>query len=138
MKEKPIIGRIERISLPEFGIFDIEAKIDTGAFNSAIHCTNMKEEMTPSGMILVFTLLDPEHPAFNGKRYSSHNFRIKSVKSSVGEQQKRYQVITKMIVAGKEIEASLNLSDRKGMTKSILIGRTVIARNFLVDVSKKV
>ena len=138
MKDKTIIGRIVKIDLPEFGIFNIEAKIDTGAFNSAIHCTNMKEEMTPSGMILVFTLLDPKHSAFNGKRYSSHNFRMKIVKSSVGEQQKRYQVITKMILAGREIEVSLNLSDRKKMTKSVLIGRTAIAKNFLVDVSKKV
>ena len=138
MKDKTIIGRIEKVDLPEFGIFNIEAKIDTGAFNSAIHCTNMKEEMTPSGMILVFTLLDPKHAAFNGKKYSSHNFRMKHVKSSVGEQQKRYQVITKMILAGREIEVSLNLSDRKAMTKSVLIGRTAIAKNFLVDVSKKV
>lgn len=138
MKDKTIIGRIEKVDLPEFGIFGIEAKIDTGAFNSAIHCEHVKEEMTPNGTILVFTLLDSEHPAFSGKKYASHNFRTKIIKSSTGHKQQRYQIITKMIIAGKEILISLNLSNRKEMTRALLIGRKSIAENFLVDVSKTV
>lgn len=136
--DKAIIGRIEKIDLPELGIFGIEAKIDTGAYNSSIHCTDMKEEMTASGMILVFTLLDSKHPAFNGRKVTSHNFKTKRVKSSVGHEQRRFQITTKAVIAGKEMEISMNLSDRTGMSKPVLIGRTAIAGHFLVDISKKV
>ena len=36
-EEKKIIGRLERVDQPEFDLKRIEAKIDTGAYNGAIH-----------------------------------------------------------------------------------------------------
>jgi hypothetical protein len=45
MSEEPvkcIIGRRDMIDFPELGLEDIEAKIDTGAYTSAIHCSQIK------------------------------------------------------------------------------------------------
>lgn len=137
MNDKTIIGRIEKIDLPEFGIFGIEAKVDTGAFNSAIHCKDAHEEIAEGKSTLVFTLLDEGHPNFNGKAFTAHNFRARRIRSSNGQKEYRYQIKTRTIVAGREVEITLNLSNRAGMSKPILIGRSSLAGNFLVDVSKK-
>ncbi len=138
MNEKTIIGRIEEIDLPEFGIFGIEAKIDTGAFNSAIHCTHIVEVETDGKKLLRFTLLDPTHPQFDGKVFEAHNFRRSIVRRSNTSKERRYQIDTKVVIAGREVEMILNLSNRAGMSKPVLIGRSSLSGNFLVDVSKKV
>ncbi|MCB0803275.1 MAG: ATP-dependent zinc protease [Flavobacteriales bacterium] len=36
-RDKTIVGRVEKVDFPELGILDIEAKIDTGAYSTAIH-----------------------------------------------------------------------------------------------------
>ena len=40
-----IIGRREMIHLPEWGGFFIPAKIDTGAFRTAVHCDSYQEKI---------------------------------------------------------------------------------------------
>jgi hypothetical protein len=37
-----VIGRSDRIDLPELEIFDIEAKVDTGAYGCALHCHHVE------------------------------------------------------------------------------------------------
>ena len=40
--ETVIVGNIEHASLPDFGFFDIDAKIDTGADSCSIHCNEIR------------------------------------------------------------------------------------------------
>ena len=42
MKGKKTIGRTEIIDLPELGLYNIHAKIDTGAETSVLHCEDME------------------------------------------------------------------------------------------------
>ena len=49
-----IIGRYDRVDLPQLGLNDIHAKIDTGAFTSSLHCH--KAEIVDGN--LEFILLD--------------------------------------------------------------------------------
>ena len=116
--EKTIIGRVESIDLPEFGIVGIGAKVDTGAFRSAIHSNHFFEEMTDSGPVLVFTLLDSRHPSFN-KRY----------------QVKDFSKIRIRILNGKLIRADFTLANRMTMVYPVLIGRQALNGHFVVDVS---
>ncbi|MCX7729188.1 MAG: ATP-dependent zinc protease, partial [Bacteroidia bacterium] len=37
-KEKNVIGRREFVDFPELKLYHVEAKIDTGAYRSALHC----------------------------------------------------------------------------------------------------
>ena len=62
-----LIGRIERVNFPLWNMKDIEAKIDTGAYTSSIHCQNI-QEIKKSGVSHVqFNLLDSEHPSYNNE-----------------------------------------------------------------------
>jgi len=41
-----------------------------------------------------------------------------------------------IIVKGEEVKTNVNIEDREGLPYSVLIGRDVIHKNFLIDVSK--
>ena len=49
MQTRETFGIVEHISLPDLGIFDIPAKIDTGAFSGAIHVTDIEEYTKENG-----------------------------------------------------------------------------------------
>ena len=38
---KKIIGRVDKIDFPKLGLYNIDVKIDTGAYTSAIHCSDI-------------------------------------------------------------------------------------------------
>ncbi len=133
---KKIIGRLEYIDLPNWGIQNIEAKIDTGAYSSSLHCHKI-ELFEKDGVETVrFLLLDPEHPAYNEKLFELPVHDVRDVKSSNGLSEKRVFVKTTILMFNKIYKIELSLADRSEMKYPLLIGRNFISRKFLVDVSK--
>lgn len=135
-QQKELIGRLERVSLPEFGLENIEAKIDTGAYNGSIHVTEAFEEGVGDDVVLKFRLLDEEHPDYNGKIFIAKNFEKKVVKNSIGSEI-RYLIPVKLILKNREFDVKLSLTDRKEMRYPVLIGRKIIKKHFVVDAAKK-
>lgn len=72
--EKRIIGRREKVSFPNLGLTDIDAKIDTGAYRSAIHCHNIRTDNNT----VRFNLLDPLHEDYNEKEFVMPVFKLKN------------------------------------------------------------
>ncbi|MEQ9090435.1 MAG: ATP-dependent zinc protease [Balneola sp.] len=139
MKKKKIetIGRLEIVDLPKWDIKEIEAKIDTGAYSSSLHCHNIKEYEKNGDKWVKFNLLDPEHPSYNERLFSLPVSDIREVKSSNGQTELRVFVKTKIIFFNKEHEIELSLTNRSEMKYPILVGRKFLKNKFLVDVSKK-
>ncbi|MFT2010039.1 ATP-dependent zinc protease [Pontibacter sp. 13R65] len=136
--EKMIVGRRERVSFPELDLEEIEAKIDTGAYTSAIHCSDIHEETLPNGTnVISLDLLDPSHPKYNHRKLTFSDYTFRDIKSSNGEVQQRYVIRTKIKFFEEEIEAEFSLSDRSDMKYPVLIGRTLLRGRFIVDVSRK-
>jgi hypothetical protein len=136
-KEKLILGSIEKIDLPEFSLYDIDCRVDTGAATSAIHCHHIKVYQRAEKEYISFKLLDPSHPDYQQKTYRTSTFREKTIKSSFGHTEYRYAVTTDVILFGKIYHVELTLADREKMQFPILIGRNVLRKNFVVDVSKR-
>lgn len=139
MKEefsKEIIGRLERIDIPEFSLSGIEAKVDTGAYNGAIHVSLVSEFERDGKEWIRFVLLDEDHPEFNNKVYETDVFEEKSIRSSSGHVQRRYVVPVTVILKGRELKAKLSLTSRKDLRYPILLGRKIIKKHFVVDASK--
>ena len=40
---KITIGRSDKADFPELSLFDIDLKVDSGAYTSSIHCTDIQE-----------------------------------------------------------------------------------------------
>ncbi len=135
---KKIIGRRELVSFPELQLHGIEAKIDTGAFTSAIHCHDIREETLPDGSRRIyFQLLDPSHPQHQQQVFEFKEFTLRDIKSSFGEVQERYIIRTQIQFFDEIFEAEFSLSDRSDLKCPVLIGRTLLRRHFIVDVAKK-
>lgn len=124
-----LIGRLDIVDLPDFGIENIHAKIDTGAYRSSLHCSHIHEEEGT----LRFTPLTGE----NEHEVSYDNWESKIVKSSNGEAQVRYVIQTRMILFGRVLKTTLSLTDRSEMKNPLLIGRKLLNGKFIVDVSQK-
>jgi len=129
-EDAKIIGSFEQVDFSDFGMSDVTAKIDTGAFTGAFHCTKLQEIDGENGKVLRFSPFD--HPEIE---IETSEYVIKQVKSSNGESQRRYFVETHIRVQGKQYKILLSLADRSEMKWSVLIGRRFLELNdFLVDV----
>ncbi|GDX47678.1 MAG: ATP-dependent zinc protease [Bacteroidota bacterium] len=130
-KNKLIIGRRDRVDLPELDLTDIDAKIDTGAYSCVIHCLNMKIIQRDGRPWVRFTLYDDEE-----KKHEAPIILYKSIKSSFGEVEHRCMIQTSLRLFENDYPIQLALSDRSTMKYPMLIGRRLLTDHFIVDVSK--
>jgi len=133
IKQKTI-GRHVYIDLPDLGVSAIEAKVDTGAFRTVIHCDSWRVVNNENGEALeaIFNL-----DGKGQKKILFTEYFQKEFKSSFGETEKRYCVHTTIKIGKKKIKSSVSLTNRSGMKFQVLIGRKTLLRKFLVDVSRK-
>jgi len=135
-KAKKIIGTKDRIDLPEFGLYDLPCKIDTGAETSSIHCHRVRLLEVDGQEIISFRLLDPLHEAYNNHEYRTSRFNEKKIKSSFGQSEYRYSIKCKVLLFGETFSAEFTLADRVRMKYPILLGKRLLKNRYLVDVSK--
>lgn len=128
---KRIIGRTDKADFPTLDLFDIDIKVDTGAYTSSIHCHKVWVDQGE----LVCIFYDKGHPHYNGKEIRFKDYTFAHVKSSNGLVQKRYKVKTSIVLFEKKYSISLTLSTREDMRFPILIGRKFISKKFIVDVT---
>jgi hypothetical protein len=127
------LGRSDRIDLPGLGLYNIHAKIDTGAYTSSLHCS--RAEIVKG--VLEFVLLDDEHPEFTGMIFAFKEFSFRDIKNSFGIAEKRFVIQTTVKVHNEEILTEFSLSDRDTLRFPILLGRKILRHRFIIDVSKK-
>lgn len=132
---KTIIGRSEQLVLVGLSDQKIPAKIDTGAFTSAIHTEDI--HLGKNGNLTFCAL--KSHPACpveirkTGLEISTKIFEKIYVENSFGTGETRYKVPLKVKLGGKILEADFSLANRRDKTFPILIGRKLLNGNFLVD-----
>lgn len=130
MQQKRIIGRVETIDLPELGLYNIRAKVDTGAETSVLH-SNQFEIFEKDGHRYIRCTID-EHLDLT---FPIH--RERTVKSSFGQSETRHIFITKIKLFNQLFDIKLSVRDRSAMAYPMLLGRNFISGKFLVDVSEE-
>lgn len=127
------IGRTEYIALPKLGVDRVEAKVDTGAYRSALHYQKLMVRMDGPRPELVVTF------AMGRKRIRLvfRRFRLVTVKSSTGQRTLRYLVATPVKLDGHTVQTQFTLFDRSDMKHQVLLGRKFLRGRFLVDVGKQ-
>tara|TARA_R110002049_G_scaffold300467_1_gene491354 strand:- start:3586 stop:4029 length:444 start_codon:yes stop_codon:yes gene_type:complete len=127
---KKIIGRVDKIDFPKLGLYNIDVKIDTGAYTSAIHCSEIIEES--NSLRCIFN--SDVHQNFGKTEIVFDTFTLTNVKSSNGYKENRYKVKSEIIFFGKTYKINLTLSTRDDMKFPVLIGRQFLRQKFMVDV----
>ncbi|TXD50468.1 MULTISPECIES: ATP-dependent zinc protease [unclassified Polaribacter] len=134
---KIIIGRTDKADFPELSLEEIDVKIDSGAYTSSIHCSNIKEFTENNESLIKFTLLDPEHSFYNHKEFRSKNYTSKIVKSSNGISEKRFMIQTEIVIFNTTFPIHFTLSERTDMKFPVLLGRKFLNKKFVIDTAKK-
>lgn len=130
-REKLLIGRREKIDFPELGLSGIIAKVDTGAYTSALHC----DEIYEKNGVLYFTPLGLLDIGYKGEQHRVTEYHQKEIRNSFGEVEKRYIIKTTIKIGRKRIKALISLTDRGKMRYPVLIGRKLLKNRFIVDVA---
>jgi len=127
---KKILGRTDVVDFPGLGLFNIDVKMDTGAYTSAIHCTEIIEE----NGVLKCGFNSDVHQNFGDTEIVFTEFWRTNVKSSNGFKENRYKVKSDVVFFGKTYKINLTLSTRSDMKFPVLIGRQFLKQKFLIDV----
>jgi hypothetical protein len=132
-----VIGRREHISFPELNLFEIDAKIDTGAYSTTIHCHDVEVKNINGKKVLCFKLLDPAHLNYNDTEQRFEKFELKIFKNSFGEQEERYVVKTLIKLGKRKVRGTVSLTSRANMRYPVLVGRKLLKDRFIVNVAQE-
>ncbi len=134
--EKRIIGWLENVYLPQYD-FVLRAKIDTGAKSSSIHALEMKyvqREDRPADSRIRFRTTD-----INGRHriVETNILRQVRIRRSGAETVTRPEIELEICLAGITKRIRVNLADRGEMNYRMILGRTALEGDYVIDVSKK-
>jgi hypothetical protein len=128
-----LIGWREWIGFPDFGTFQVKAKIDTGARTSAIHATNI-EAFERDGRQLVRFCLFPhqdDHQTFVECVAPMTEKRV--ITDSGGHEEERFVITSEILLGETRWTIEMSLTQRDDMGFRMLLGRTAIRGRFLVN-----
>jgi hypothetical protein len=124
--EKKILGAESHITFPTLNLENVLCRVDTGASSCSLGVRKIKEVDNR----LHCTLENKECVIFD-------DYKKTIIKSSFGHTQERYVVKLTVIISGVKIKTPFTLSDRSKMKYPVLIGRKLLNKRFVVDVSLK-
>lgn len=133
-ESRTIIGWSEYVDFPEWGIQGVRAKVDTGARTSALHVEDI--EALGDGHVRFHVVTGRKGP-FGRTAVCAKVVKWGRVRSSSGHYTVRCFVKTRIRVGPVEKEVELSLVSREKMLYRMLLGRRALARDFLVDVSRR-
>lgn len=73
---------------------------------------------------------------YTGEELHFSEYSMRSVRSSNGYEELRYQVVINVSLAGRRVKAKVTLADRSGQIYSMLIGRNILRNKFIVHVAE--
>ena len=131
--KRPVIGWREWVQIPELGVLEIKAKVDTGAATSSLHAFRL-ERFEKDGLSFVRFEI---HPRQRSKRPSieceAPIVRDTAVRNPGGRTELRPVIASTLVIAGQPVEALINLTGRDEMGYRLLLGRRTLRNRFVVD-----
>ena len=133
MSEPALLGWREWVAFPALGVGRIKAKVDTGARTSCLHAFRIETFKRDDAPWLRFDI----HP---NQRDTSEVLQCEAplkdrrvVRDSGGHEEHRYVIETDLEIAGRLLPIEVTLTDRDNMKFRVLLGRTAIRNQFMVD-----
>lgn len=129
-----VLGRAERVDISDYNLFDVPAKVDTGAYSSSIDHSYAAIVELKGVETLEFVLLHESDAGYTGTKIATTDFETTEVTNANGTQ-KRYVIFPDITLEGKTHRSRLTLADRSRLRYPVLIGRQFIREaDYLVDV----
>ncbi|MEQ8536716.1 MAG: RimK/LysX family protein [Coleofasciculus sp. D1-CHI-01] len=132
-KSLSIIGWRERVALPDLGISQIKAKIDTGARSSALHAFDVETFSRDDKTRVRFKVHPYQRDTHRTVSAEAELIDQRQVRNSGGHAQLRPVIQTMVELNGERWLIELTLTNRDVMGFRMLLGRQAIRKRFLVD-----
>jgi len=130
--KKIVIGRVEWIGTLSPKI-EFRARIDTGAQSCSMHAEKVVEKEIEGERYVEFTTLDEEGNPFT---FLKKVVKTSMVKGTSGVAEKRYVVKMQLSFGKKQPVVNVNLNDRRNLKHRFLVGRNLLLKDYIVDVTQ--
>ena len=130
---KEVVGWLEKVCIcPEDLV--IHAKLDTGAKNSSLNASQLTVFERDGEQWVRFDVTNR-----SGKKatFERKVFRVAKIKRHAGRSQERFAIRMEICLRNVSKEVEVNLVDRSGFIYQMLVGRSFLSGDFLVDPSLK-
>lgn len=129
-----MIGLAEYVDIPSWRISGLRAKVDTGARSSALHVENLQD--LGDGRVRFDVRLHRLNPDLR-VTVEAPIVRRARVRASSGHSAVRAFVAVSVCIGPVRQKIELGLVDRANMLYRMLLGRTALAPQFIVDPSRR-
>lgn len=132
-KKLPSIGWREWVTLPDLGINQIKAKIDTGARTSALHAFALRPFKDHGKDKITFDIHPTQNNTDDVVTCTADIIDLRWVTDSGGHSEERYVILTPVIIGEQTWTIEVTLTERDSMLFRMLLGRSAIRRRYLVN-----
>ncbi|MBI4206165.1 MAG: ATP-dependent zinc protease [Betaproteobacteria bacterium] len=129
----PVAGWLERARLSP-GDIVLEAKLDSGARTSSLHAVNLRQFERDGKEWVAFDVAGDNGRSVHIERPL---VRIARIKSALGTDEARPTVTLGVCIGTVYRVTEVNLVDRDGLSKPLLIGRRFLKGRLLVDLNRR-
>jgi hypothetical protein len=127
------MGWREWAALPQIGVQQIKAKLDTGARSSALHAFNLRPIEKHGKMFVQFDVHPLQHNDEIHKTCAAEVIDYRWITNSGGGREKRFVIVTTLQMGEDTWPIEVTLTDRDQMGFRMLIGRTAMHKRLVVD-----
>ncbi|MCB0340486.1 MAG: ATP-dependent zinc protease [Bdellovibrionales bacterium] len=128
-QEKEIVGWLEKVKLSPAGLI-IHGKLDSGADYSSLNATNVEEFEKDNEDWVRFRV---SNRFGDSATFERPIIRTALIKKHFGKPEKRPVVRLGICVGQHYMEADVNLANRRNFETQMLIGRSFLAGNIVID-----
>lgn len=132
-KKYDTIGWREWVGLPELGIPQIKAKVDTGARTSALHAFALRPFVENGRDRIQFDIHPFQHNNHDIITCQADVVDKRCVTDSGGHEEERYVIETPIMIAGQTWLIEITLTERENMLFRMLLGRRALRKRFIIN-----
>lgn len=132
-RNKITIGWREWVSLPELGIQNIKAKVDSGAKTSALHAYLLEPFVEGGKKKIKFSIHPIQKKTDISKTCVATVIDQRIVMDSGGHREERFVINTSILLGTKKWTIEITLTNRDTMAYRMLLGRQALAGQCVID-----
>ena len=132
-KKLAVLGWREWVSLPELGLDEIKAKVDTGARTSALHAFEVRQFDIGGRRRVEFKMHPRQRDNETVIVCQADVIDERVVRDSGGHAEKRWVIETPVTIGDDTWPIEMTLTARDDMLFRMLLGRTAIRNRAVVD-----